>query len=301
MNRSILVALCALSFVLPAVACAAAPTAGEYTIAQTSGGPNCRRLAQPGDDSIRIYCRDTRQPLPAATPGAQASMQAATASAQTSGDTSCRRFVPLEDTRIQTYCGNAAQWEEFDSRAVNAGVTCRWEPAPQGQTLQELCLNDAQWDSVALQKAEQPGTSVLAPRVDAEVIVSATRTLAELRKDILVADERFLAKYNELNKVPEFAIACDEEATTGSRFLRRTCRAEFVTVAIREGAQDWFRGNAPTPTESVGRTIESKKGNFHKNMIDLARQSPELVRLARERADLEQRYNQLLRRAFGSK
>ncbi len=106
---------------------------------------------------------------------------------------------------------------------------------------------------VALAALSQPaftqesGTAKVAPPVDAEVTVSAIRQLAQLRKEMLVAEDRFIAKYNELNKEREYAISCTDEAHTGSRFLRRVCRPKFVANATGYEAREWFRNSYSPP------------------------------------------------------
>jgi hypothetical protein len=113
-----------------------------YTIAQESGGSDCRRLAQPGDTKIRIYCAhtvwsDTRHQPATRTPAASRP--------QTSGDSSCRWIAKATDTRIKNICGDTAQWNQFDSAAIAAGVTCRWTAFRPRTQPEELCLNVAQW------------------------------------------------------------------------------------------------------------------------------------------------------------
>ena len=115
-----------------------APTASNYTIAQVSGGPNCRRLAQPGDTKFQIYCTVDSERIWAGHPRS---------SDRTAGDTTCRRLAEPAGKRVETYCATTTQWGEFDARAVNEGVTCRWlgssrrlSPIPQ-----ELCLTAPQW------------------------------------------------------------------------------------------------------------------------------------------------------------
>jgi hypothetical protein len=130
------------------VGCATSPPAGSpdqerYTIARTSGGPDCRRLAQSGDRKIQIYCSDSH--IDAAM---RAGSHIATSpqAGETSGDTNCRRVARLTDRRIQIFCGSTSEWEQFDTWAVSAGISCRWPPARgHGQASQELCLNAAQW------------------------------------------------------------------------------------------------------------------------------------------------------------
>jgi hypothetical protein len=112
-----------------------------YTVVQESGGRDCRRLAQPGDTKIRIYCAhtvwsDTRH---------QPARASATSQPQTSGDSTCRWVAKPTDTRIRNICGDTAQWDQFDSEAITAGVTCRWTPFRRKTQPEELCLNVAQW------------------------------------------------------------------------------------------------------------------------------------------------------------
>ncbi len=99
---------------------------------------NCQRLAKVGDKKIQIYCIVHESSHPTRP------MRTARAPEVASGDTSCRRLVKPGNNRIQGFCGDRAQWEEFDTWAVNAGVTCRL-----AGTSQELCLTVAQWNSFA--------------------------------------------------------------------------------------------------------------------------------------------------------
>jgi len=145
--------------------------------------------------------------------------------------------------------------------------------------------------------AQQSGTTKVAPPVDAEVTVSAIRRLAELRKEMLAAEDRFIAKYNELNKEREYAITCNDEAHTGSRFLRRVCRPEFVSNATGYEARQWFRGSYSPPAPVI---IESKTAGFRQNLLDLASHDAELRWLAVVHDDLKKRYDELLSRTVGA-
>jgi hypothetical protein len=129
--------------------CATKPAGWEYTHAQTSGGPNCQRLAKPGDAKIQIYCKTRRPenvwPIEQALSELLRPMPSTGAPPQASGETRCRRVSVTSDKKIETSCGTSAQWDEFDSWAVNAGVTCRWPVTLRGKMSQELCLSAAQW------------------------------------------------------------------------------------------------------------------------------------------------------------
>jgi hypothetical protein len=257
---------------LPALLLAVLAAQASITHADEPATSDCLRLAHPGDASIQTYCS-----------GSSRASQSAPAAR------SCRRFVPQGDTKIQAYCGTVTQWEAFDKRAVDAGVTCRWPNTPE-----ELCLSVAQWESF-----DRPES-----RAVDEVIVSATRTLTELRKEIDAAQDRLVAKYNELNQKPEFALSCDREAPTGSRFERHVCRAKFVDDAVGGHSRGFIEGlrgeSGGNPALSGAVLMASKKSAFEKNMAALVNQSEELRTLAQTHAGLEGRYERILRNTFGS-
>jgi hypothetical protein len=129
-----LVALAALL----AAGCASRPVTEVYTVAQTSGGANCQRIAQPGDTKIQIYCKKPMfRPLwPIA--------------AQPVADTTCRWIADPTGKKTQKVCDNAAHWDQFDMLAVNTGVTCRWYPGPRHarNKVPEICLNAPEWKVV---------------------------------------------------------------------------------------------------------------------------------------------------------
>jgi hypothetical protein len=136
-----------LSFSLAAIAALSVTGCAtpSYTIAQTAGGSDCRRLAQPGDTKIKIYCSDT---IWSATSHKPAFRPAAASQPQVSGDTRCRWVAKPTDKRIRNICGDTAQWDQFDSDAISAGVTCRWTSFRPRAQPEELCLNVAGWRSL---------------------------------------------------------------------------------------------------------------------------------------------------------
>lgn len=129
--------------------CATGPAkSNDYVFARTSGGPDCRRFAQPGDAKIQIYCKQSQPDrLWPTAPAAQAS-----------GDVSCRRLATSITGGIRVYCGNSARWDEFDARAVNAGVTCRWMGYSHGlsRAPQEVCLDGNQWVRAEANRRSRP-------------------------------------------------------------------------------------------------------------------------------------------------
>lgn len=136
------------------------------------------------------------------------------------------------------------------------------------------------------------------PAVTAEVTVRAKRELEKLRLQIDEAQDRFIDKYNELNKDPQYAMKCNDEAHTGSRFTHHRCLPEFVNTATNAEARSALDGHFAPPAALV---TASKRDGFQQNLLNVASSSPELQNLAREHSDLQARYDKLLRRTIGAK
>lgn len=65
-----------------------------------------------------------------------------------------------------------------------------------------------------------------------QVVVEADRaSLVKLARDVQIAEERFYARYNELNTKRKFAVRCSEEASTGTRFKQKSCKPVYETEA----------------------------------------------------------------------
>ena len=75
-----------------------------------------------------------------------------------------------------------------------------------------------------------------------EVTVSGERVKIEaLRKQIVQLEDTFYDRYNELNTVDDFDIHCIEEARTGTRFIKRSCRAVYQEQALADEGQAAFK------------------------------------------------------------
>jgi hypothetical protein len=65
-----------------------------------------------------------------------------------------------------------------------------------------------------------------------QVVVEADRaSLVKLAKDVQVAEQRFYARYNEINTKRKYAVRCSEEASTGTRFKQKTCTPVYESEA----------------------------------------------------------------------
>ena len=105
------------------------------------------------------------------------------------------------------------------------------------------------------------------PPVTAEVTVRAKRELEKLRLQIDEAQDRFIDKYNELNKDPQYAMKCADEAHTGSRFTHHRCLPEFVNTATNAEARAALDGHFAPPAALV---TASKRDGFQQNLLNVA-------------------------------
>jgi hypothetical protein len=140
-----------------------------------------------------------------------------------------------------------------------------------------------------------------------EVTVNGERVKIEaMRKQIVQLEDRFYDRYNELNTVDDFDIHCIEEAKTGTRFIKRSCRAVYQEAALAEEGQaafrilQRFRGPGPAVADSgppvpATVTIERRLPDYKKNLEEVARRDPELTRLLEERGKLIERYEAALK------
>lgn len=121
--------------------------------------------------------------------------------------------------------------------------------------------------------------------------------LASQRQAITDAENRFYARYNELNLNDDFDVNCRVEARTGTRLTSRTCRPLYQEDAVQEGAKlaveirqkaQSYGGQAllgaNTPPVPAAVAITARRGEFERNMRNVVRRHPELVMLLEERA-----------------
>ena len=153
-----------------------------------------------------------------------------------------------------------------------------------------------------------------------EVLVRAQRVqLQEMRKEMVRLEDQFYARYDELNTNDDFDIHCFKEARTGTRIIKRTCRAAYEDEALQEegqaalairqyvqpGLQSYKFAFLPDPKMLVGgtpappmMTILAHLDEFRANMKDVVSRDPQLLDLLRERAELIRRYEAARRRIF---
>jgi hypothetical protein len=150
--------------------------------------------------------------------------------------------------------------------------------------------------------ATQASVSVPVPAAEEsdEVIVRGT-PLWELRENVIKAEDRFYARYNELNKVDDFDVECRWSAPTGSHVMRRSCLTRLAVRVNQEYATNFVSfladtGPAPDLDPHIG--LLDRYGEFKDNVQYLLKVNPDLRRLVQERAATVKRYNDERRKYF---
>lgn len=122
---------------------------------------------------------------------------------------------------------------------------------------------------------------------------------AELRKALTQAEDRFYARYNELNKDDEYDIICRAVVQTGKRLAERSCEPRFVDDVKRDSSSANLSssravggGSAPMSTSSYTK-VNEKYEEFRKRMQSLASEDPALQGALAERNRLDQAYRAL--------
>jgi hypothetical protein len=104
------------------------------------------------------------------------------------------------------------------------GVACRESRPMHGSVRNVLSMAALCCMSFSAIPAAAPESNSLLD----EVVVRGKRVkLAEMRKELLQLEDRFYSRYNDLNTSNDFDIHCVNEARTGTRFIKRSCRAVY--------------------------------------------------------------------------
>jgi hypothetical protein len=74
-----------------------------------------------------------------------------------------------------------------------------------------------------------------------QVIVKGKRAdLVKLAKEVLIAEERFYQRYNDINTKRQYMVRCYNEAPTGTRFKQKYCKPVFENEADATEARDFM-------------------------------------------------------------
>ncbi len=123
------------------------------------------------------------------------------------------------------------------------------------------------------------------------------KRLYQLQKAIIQTEDKFLARYNELNQDRDFDVHCRQEAPAGTRIQKRICRVHFYELAEEEWARyqlDPSNYYAPPPD----LVALQRADEYQRKALAVINSDTELRRLLRAREALEKKYYAARKEAF---
>ena len=120
-----------------------------------------------------------------------------------------------------------------------------------------------------------------------EITVIGQRSLRSLRKEIVIAEDKFYNLYNSLNDDKDYDVVCKKMAPIGSHILKRTCLPNFVAQATAEEYKSLVLG---IPKASAALKIQQKQNTLLKRMEAITTANPELLEALIELSNSKERY-----------
>ena len=142
-----------------------------------------------------------------------------------------------------------------------------------------------------------------------EVVIQGDRTLSAARKAMVDAEDRFYARWNDLNDDRKFDIRCHNEIPSDhpSRIWHRVCQPAFLEdmvqvasaefVQAMQGGTTAGRGQVMLPSSNPGQVM-LMRAEMKKRTLAMLQKDPELMRALLERARLEQHFEALRKEKF---
>lgn len=145
--------------------------------------------------------------------------------------------------------------------------------------------------SVLLLASIQPTQAIAAAGMNTasdlpEVLVESKR-LYQMRNDIIQAEDKFFALFNELNTDDDFDVHCTIDTPTGTRISQRICRVQFYETAQAEWARSLMTGDSVPPPDLVAL---ERSAEYKQKALAIINAHPELRRLVKMRDALEKKY-----------
>ncbi len=132
--------------------------------------------------------------------------------------------------------------------------------------------------------------------MDQVVVTASQKKLSQLRAQLMEAENKFYARYNELQTDRRFKIACTMEAPNGSLIKLHVCRPRFMNDAGERRAQELF-GVGKSPPASMAGIAHSAE--FESSMLAVINHDQQLKQLVQDYDGLQRRYDGMRVKMFG--
>ena len=108
------------------------------------------------------------------------------------------------------------------------------------------------------------------------IVVVGQKSLAELRREVVKAEEDFYSVFNKLNDEKDYNVRCFYESPTGSHLKNHVCRARFVTKAYSSHAARSGNKITRVANQNANPAFIEKTAKYEKKMQTLIAANPEL-------------------------
>lgn len=122
-----------------------------------------------------------------------------------------------------------------------------------------------------------------------EVTVLGVRELADLRAEVIEAENVVYDVFNDLNDDDRYDIICKKETRIGSQIPKRVCQARLFRDAVAAEAEGVVDGEI-----MPGMKVNSAKHNriLREKMAALANKHPDLLAALKNRLELSRKFEQ---------
>lgn len=117
-----------------------------------------------------------------------------------------------------------------------------------------------------------------------EIVVYSEKSIALLRHEVHIAEDKVFSMFNSLNSRDEFDISCSLQRDRDSSLRSRVCRANFYSDIERQAGNRTFIGILNNRSRNL---LVEKKRRLRREMEYLARTQPEFLESLIELADAE--------------
>lgn len=139
------------------------------------------------------------------------------------------------------------------------------------------------------------------PVVELDEVPVIGRTLRQLRREAIKAEDRFYERFNTINTRDDFDIHCRMEKATGTIVPKRQCRIQFLMDTEAMDAREFVMGlttaaaarGVHTPLAPVQTQWVLRREEYRQTVKALLEKDPELMRLAREWVRLKEQYERV--------
>ena len=109
-----------------------------------------------------------------------------------------------------------------------------------------------------------------------DIVVVAQKSLGDLRREVVKAEEDFYSVFNKLNDERDYNVRCFYESPTGTHLKNHVCRARFVTKAYSQHASRSGNKITRVANQDGNPAFIEKTAKYQEKMQTLIATSPEL-------------------------